>query len=378
MEEKVLFVDDDANLLSSYQRSLRKEINIETALGGKAAIEAIKKLGPFAVIVSDFRMPEMDGIQFLALARGIAPRSVRIMLTGYADLQTAIDAVNQGNIFRLLTKPCPPETLALVLTAGIEQYRLVMAEKDILERTLSGGIKVLTDILSLVNPRAFSHAARVRRIVKQLAGHLGLDNTWQLEIAAMLSQLGCVTIPDEILAKVFTGKSLNETESKMYQGYAKAGASLIANIPRLEKIAQIIANQEQRYDGSGGEGPKGNDIPLESRILKVALDHDILVMAGLDSGLALVEIHKKGAWYDPGAVTALEKLITVETGYAVREVGIDELSTSMIIAEDIIDENGLLLVAKGQEVTASMRLRLVNFRKSMDVKSSIKVILLKE
>src|ERR687883_1975197 len=130
MAEKILCVDDEVNVLSAYQRSLRKDFDIHVANGGREGLETIKKNGPFAVIVSDMRMPEMDGVQFLARAKELAPESIRIMLTGNSDQQTAMEAVNEGHIFRFLTKPCPPEMLAKALTAGLEQYQLVRAERE--------------------------------------------------------------------------------------------------------------------------------------------------------------------------------------------------------------------------------------------------------
>src|SRR5829696_4359 len=135
---KILCVDDERNVLEAYQRSLRKEFHIEIATSGAEGLAAVESQGPYAVIVSDMRMPGMDGIRFLAKVKEKAPDSVRIMLTGNADQQTAIEAVNEGNIFRFLTKPCPPETLAKALSAGLQQYWLVVAEKELLEKTLSG------------------------------------------------------------------------------------------------------------------------------------------------------------------------------------------------------------------------------------------------
>ena len=160
MTEKILCVDDEPNVLQACRRQLRKRFHIETADGGEQALQAIAGQDPYAVIVSDMRMPGMDGIQFLARAKELTPNSVRIMLTGNSDQQTAIEAVNEGNIFRFLTKPCPAESLAKAIAAGVEQYRLVTAEKELLEKTLRGSIKVLTEVLSLVNPTAFGRAAR--------------------------------------------------------------------------------------------------------------------------------------------------------------------------------------------------------------------------
>ena len=130
MSEKILLVDDDFNLLDSFQRRLKEEFVVSTSLNGQEGLETIKVAGPFAVIISDLRMPGMDGVQFLSRVRELAPDSVRMLLTGHADLQTAIEAVNRGNIFRLLTKPCPPDSLRAALAAGVNQYRLVINERE--------------------------------------------------------------------------------------------------------------------------------------------------------------------------------------------------------------------------------------------------------
>jgi len=135
LKAKILFVDDDASLLASYRRQLRKQYHIETALGGREGLELIEQNGPYAVIVSDFRMPFMNGIEFLASVREIAPETVRIMLTGSADMQLAIQAVNEGNIFRFLTKPCSADVLGESLVTGIEQYQRVSGEREYNEKS---------------------------------------------------------------------------------------------------------------------------------------------------------------------------------------------------------------------------------------------------
>ena len=131
MTAKILFVDDDALLLQTHQRQLRKLYQVEVAQGAEAALVAIREHGPFAVIVSDMRMPGMNGVQLLAKVREIAPDTVRMMLTGYGDLNSAMEAVNEGHIFRFLTKPCSRSTLAKALDASIAQYRLVTAEREL-------------------------------------------------------------------------------------------------------------------------------------------------------------------------------------------------------------------------------------------------------
>lgn len=376
MDEKILFVDDEANVLEAYRRSLRKEFRIETANGGVEALRMMEESGPYAVIVSDMRMPVMDGVQFLAEASARAPETVRAMLTGNADQQTAIEAVNEGHIFRFMTKPCPPEALAKALMACLRQYRLVMAEKELLEKTLRGSVQVLTEVISLVNPTAFGRASRVRRLVLQLAEAIGVEERWQTELAAMLSQLGCITVPEETLQKVYTGAHLTHEELKMLREHPKVGHDLIAHIPRLEPVAEIIACQERLYSGAGvtDDFMRGAAIPLGARILKVALDYDKLVEGKFTSSEAFKEIKKRESWYDPEVVEALgATLAASESKYQIESLRVDDLKSNMILAENVYDSKGMLLIAEGQEVTLSLRVRLENFHARVGVQEPIKV-----
>ncbi|MGA7591963.1 MAG: response regulator, partial [Candidatus Sulfotelmatobacter sp.] len=168
MSEKILLVDDDSNILDGFRRTLSREFLLETALGGEQALKLVADKGPYAVVVSDMRMPGMDGIQLLIRIKSISPDTIRVMLTGNADMETAINAINEGSIFRFLNKPCSKEIMAKTLTAALVQYRLITAEKQLLEQTLSSSIQVLTEVLSLVNPAAFSRAERARRYIHHI------------------------------------------------------------------------------------------------------------------------------------------------------------------------------------------------------------------
>jgi len=380
MRDRILFVDDDSNLLASFQRQLRNQFTVDISPDGQRGLESITRQGPYAAIVSDFRMPGMDGVQFLSRAREIAPDSVRMLLTGYADVQTAIEAVNEGNIFRLLTKPCPPETLTRALTAGIKQYQLVTAERELLEKTLSGSIKVLSEVLSLVNPEAFGRAARIARYVRQIAARLGLTEVWQFETAAMLSQIGWIILQEETLKKIYQGLELTGEEEQLFKMHPSIGSSLIAKIPRMEKIAEMITYQEKHFDGSGIpiDSRQGNQIPLGGRILKVILDFDALQVAENSKEKALDQLKQRSGWYDPGVVAALEAVIGLEAKYQVRTVTVEELKENMILAEDVKTLKGLLLISKGQEVSRTLLEGLNKFVFSPGVQEPIRVIVARE
>ncbi len=361
MSRKVLLVDDDPNILQGFKRQLRKQFQIETALGGKEGLEAVVKNGPFDVIVSDMQMPGMDGIQFLDAVRKIAPESVRMMLTGNADQKTAMDAVNDGHIFRFLTKPCAPEAFTKALEAGIEQYRLITAEHELLSKTLSGSVSVLTEVLSLVNPTAFGHAARVRRLVRQICQEMKVEHAWEIEIAAMLSQVGCVTIPETTLAKLSSGETLSDEELKTYQSHPQVGCHLISKIPRLKGAAEIIAYQQKHFDGSGvpNDKKKAEQIPLGARILKLVIDAVQLLSAEKSTEDIWTTIYNRKGWYDPSLVNVLAAILDVE--YVIKSVGVKHLEDNMILDEHVVTQSGDLLLARGQEVTSSLRERLSTF-----------------
>jgi response regulator RpfG family c-di-GMP phosphodiesterase len=376
MENRILFVDDDPNLLASYQRQLRKQFPIDTSLGAKEGLVAIKDHTPYAVVVSDLRMPEMNGIQFLSKVREITPDTVRIMLTGYADLQNAIEAVNEGNIFRFLTKPCHPDVLSKALSAGIEQYHLVKAEKELLEKTLKGSIKVLTELLALVNPEAFGRSSRIARYVREIGLHLGVSDLWKLETAAMLSQIGCVVLPEITLKKLYQDQRLTKEESQFLDMHPNIAADLLRNIPRMEEITESIAYQGKHFDGSGipRDSRKGEDIPLAARILKAVLDFDMLQAKGTPKSEAIKELTQRIGWYDPAILGSLEAVLGIETRYEVREVNVSGLVEKMILDEDVRAEKGMLLITKGHEVSQALIQRLKNFSQASGIKEPIRVL----
>ncbi len=376
MSERVLCVDDEPNVLAGYQRQLRKEFDLSIAVGGEEGLATMTQRGPFAVIVSDMRMPGLTGVQFLARARALAPESVRMLLTGYAEMQSAIDAINEGSIFRFLTKPCPPEAFAKALQAGVEQYRLVRAEKELLEQTLRGSIKVLSELLALVNPLAFGKASRVQRLAQRLGRVLQMENPWQVEVAAMLSQIGCVAVPDALLNKVYAGTELEEKEQEMFAAHPRVGRDLLRQIPRLEGVAEIIAYQEKLFSGRGQpeDGKKGSEIPLGARILKVALDCDNLEARGKCRAKVLECLKGRAGWYDTAVLKALEEIPEELESYSSQVLLVREMRCQMILAEDVLTNQSVMLVRNGQEITEALLQRLRNFSVNKSIREPLKVL----
>ena len=375
MDDKVLLVDDDQNLLQAAKRHLRKRFVVFTALGGMEGLKLIKQEGPFSVIVSDLRMPGMDGIQFLQRVREAAPDTVRMMLTGNADLQSAVTAVNDGQVFQFLTKPCHQETLAKAISLGIKQYRLVTAERELLEKTLRGSILILTDMLSILNPEALGRSSRIKRLVNELAKHLSPRDRWAVETAAILSQIGFIILPPETLNKMYRGEPLSGEEKQLFDMHPSTAADLLRKIPRLEKIAEIVAYQEKCFDGSGvpRDDKKGRDIPLGARILKAVLDYDVLEGSGIAKRDAFAKMEERSNLYDPDVLASLKSIIEFEPPKNAWTLNLDQLEEGMILAEDLRSSKGRLLVSKGHELSPILINRLNNVKKSMGIKEPVKV-----
>ena len=358
MAEKILLVDDESDVLSGFRRILCREFHLETALDGEQALKLVAQNGPYAVVVSDMRMPGMDGIQLLSRVKSESPNTVRVMLTGNADTDTAIDAINEGAIFRFLTKPCAKEMMAKTLTAALVQYRLVTAESQLLEQTLSACIQVLTEVLSLVNPAAFSRAERACRYIHQIVSAMKLGNPWQYEVAAMMSQLGCVTLPPETVEAVYSGEQLSTNEQALYDVHPSVASGLISKIPRLEPIAWMIEHQNRPVPE--GSDPDMADVRMGAEILRLVLAYEKLIHKGVSRTEAVHSLTMQNRGFSREFFDALAILDPNAEEGEIQKCRVELLSPGMIIQNEIRTGDGALVVSKGQEATPPLMLKLKN------------------
>lgn len=356
---KLLCVDDEPQVLAGLALQLRRICDVVSAGSGAEGLDALAAGGPYAVVISDMRMPMMDGATFLGKVRERSPDTIRVLLTGHADTDSAIAAVNEGQVFRFLTKPCPSLQLRSTVEAAIRQHELVTAERVVLEQTLNGAIKALTDVLSLVSPVAFGRAGRVRDLALAVAGKLPVQDTWQIEVAAMFSQLGTVAVPEATLARHISGQPLEPEEAEMIARTSRLTDDLLANIPRLEPVREIL-HRATSSNPRTSRPSHGEPLPLAAEILRVVLDFD---EAESREGRqkALATIRGRVRTYDPSVVKALCEVTGAEIGPRVRELQMRALAVGMVLAEDLRSSSGLLLVARGYRVTLSFLERARNY-----------------
>jgi response regulator RpfG family c-di-GMP phosphodiesterase len=253
-------------------------------------------------------MPGMNGVELLANVKRLSPDTVRILLTGQADLDAAIAAVNEGNIFRFLTKPCPQVILRKTLDAALEQHRLQVAEKEILQETLTGTVAILVEILSAIRPAAFGRASRIRQHVHVLAAELNLPDSWEFEAAAMLSQIGCISVDPGVLKRYYAGEELDGADRRHLLAQASVGRNLLCRVPRLEAVAQMVERQYQNWQSCSHSGPKAHLIAMGAQMLRAALEFDRLTGAGRSAGEALAAMRRAEREYHPDLLAALDKL----------------------------------------------------------------------
>lgn len=362
---RILFVDDDVAILDALSFHMRRRFVVVTMPSASAALRVLQRDRDFAVILSDLSMPEMDGATFLGWARQIVPESVRVLLTGNGDLESAVSAVNEGQIFRFLRKPCSPANLLTCLDAAVEQHRLVTAERTLLEETFNGCIRALTDVLAVSNPASFGRATRIRSHASAVAKRLELADIWKIEVAAMLSQLGCITLPPETVERLHAGQALTEHERAMVARVPTVTEGLLAKIPRLEDVCAIItrAALPLRRNATGGGDSRQEFLQRGAQILKVAQDYDALEARGANPDAALNALRARGHIYD---VVVLDALAAIKCNRAareeIRELPIIDLRVGMVLAEELRMSNGTLLAADDYEVTAGFVERVRNFR----------------
>jgi response regulator RpfG family c-di-GMP phosphodiesterase len=377
MKPKVLLVDDETNVLQAYTRVLRLRFALETAEGGEQALAMLGERGPYAVIVSDMRMPGMDGVELLSRAQVQFPDTVRVMLTGNADQHTAIEAVNQGAIFRFLNKPCDSELLAKTLDLAIRQHHLITAEKALLEDTLKGAIKMLVELLSCLDPISFGRAQAMAGHAEAIGRELGMANAWVLGIASILSQIGILTVPEGLATKLHTGTFLNSAERELANRIPEIGADLIRNIPRLEEVAEAVLYMNKNVNGTGypPDAKKDQEIPLGGRVLRVVWDYERLLPKFGDPVATLRDMGARTTWYDVEVLRAFERCLAREDGEVepavARQVSLHELRIGHVMVAGIETVEGLLVVPEGTVIGLAHLQKLRNFARLSGIREPL-------
>ena len=287
----------------------------------------------------------------------------------------------RGHVFRFLSKPAPPEVLIPALEAGLERHERLRAERELLEGTLAGSIKMLTDVLGMAAPDALGRGQRLRNSMTCLGRQIRAEPLWELELGALLSGIGCAAVPQVVLRKSAAGLPLRPEEAAILRRVPRIGHDLLAGIPRLAGVANIVLYQNKRYDGTGfpEDAVSAGSIPLGARLLKILHDRLELEADGVVKRRAHEAMRARPGDYDP---TLLDRCFAcfpdflfsaIEAGRPVLSVAPVQLAPGQVVVSDIATREGIALVCAGHRLTGSMIERIRNFAELDDLKTPILV-----
>jgi response regulator RpfG family c-di-GMP phosphodiesterase len=373
---QVLCLDDEPYVLDGLKRQLRVSYDVVTTTEPLAALdlvaEAEAKAEPFAVIVSDMRMPQLSGVEVLERATTLSPDTTRILLTGDADIHAAVAAINQGHVFRFLFKPCPQQDLHATVAAASEQHRLVRAEKELLEATLKGSVDALMETLGMAQPALFRRAGRLRRLVEQLCDHLAVPDAWQVQMAAQMGEIGAITLPPSLIPVLEGGTPANQVEADMIARLPALADSLLARVPRLEAVRDIV--RHQRPTERNPVQPLAADAPEGARLLQAVREYDALVWRGMPADLALAALAARKT-HSGEVILALAEISGMRLpNETVREIDVAQLTEGHELADDLHSAKGVLLVGRGQVITERLLVRVRNYEATTGLQGRILVL----
>jgi response regulator RpfG family c-di-GMP phosphodiesterase len=422
---RILCVDDEANILSALRRVFRPAgYQVFTAGSGAEALDLLKTQ-PIDLVISDMRMPEMDGAQLLEKIRALYPQTVRLLLTGYADIQSILDAINKGEIYRYISKPWDDVDIRLIVQQALERKAL-QEEKERLERltrqqneslvalnasleakvaertaalqqanaTLTGlnqklknsfltSIKIFSNLIEMRAVHLAGHSRRVADLARRMAVRMNLNpaETQELFIAGLLHNIGKIGFSDELLA--VPTNMMNGDTLGIYQKFTVRGEHLLMPLEDLANSARIIRSHQERFDGTGyPDRLSGFNIPLGARILALASDYENLQNGTLlqrhlrsDEAFNMV-MRGDGKRYDPAVVVAFQEAIkgvvhAPAEGIAETSVHTSELRPGMIIARDLIARDGHLLLSTDHVLDERLINQIVGFEASGGLKLTI-------
>jgi CheY-like chemotaxis protein len=348
---RILCVDDEPMVLEGLLDTIGRRYDVTTADSGIKAISELRLNGPFEVVISDMRMPLMDGAKFLTSAKTIAPDTTRMVLSGYAEVDAAIAAVNSGSIFRFLVKPCKPDDLIPAIDAAARQYRLINSERVLLEQTLAGAVTALTQVLSFTSPVSFGATDRIRKRTLDLLTELGVEPDWQIELACNLCMIGNVSLGEELSEKLFSGARIDLKEKALVGNVHRVTDGLLAGIPRLETVRSYLA--------AALGSPRGlADQPVQARALRLVIAFDRFVQRGMEPTHALDAL-KNEKEHGEDVLTGIAKSLGAGVhGLIVVPVAIHGIEPGQLFAQDVKSTSGHLLVTHLQPATESMIQRL--------------------
>jgi FixJ family two-component response regulator len=364
-KEKILLVTSDMALSECFTATLKEEYDIARYDNAEEGLAHLGRKKDVAVVVTGLTLPGMGGLEFLEQVKKRHPKVVCIIITGEGNFDIALDAVNRDGVYKFLKKPCSPDLLSSSIKSAVERYHILLEDTNIYRQTLQGLVKMLVEILGYSNPAAVGRSTRARPLALQIGRALGMKPLWILDISVMLSQIGCVGLPRPILTKIEKEQDLEKHELKTFMTHPSIAAQLLQNIPKMEKVAEIVRLQN---------APIQSEPPLASRIIKVCLDMDRFERRGAPPAKCIELMRKYSERYDAQVVNALADILAERDKNVCLYLSVGELQPGMIMAADITTRSGAKIFLSGQRLSQASHLRLQAFADLLQVEEPLCVM----
>lgn len=364
MPPTILIVDPDKDFLAAMEQALGGNFDLRTASGGTAARELVRNARGLSLVVANPVLPDMDGVEFLVQTACQLPDVSRVAILDDRDCDILARLINEAGVMGVLFKPVKSKDVAEVLKRALGRHQECVQERHTLQETLRGSVKVLLDLMEVLDPPAVGRSRRVRKRALELGRRLKARSAWQLEMAVMLSHIGCLVLPNEITRKLDDGRDLTPEEQKLFFRHPAIAAKLLSNIKRMDSVAQAVLYQNSKYS---------KEIPLESRILKAVLDLDRQERKGLQTPEGMQVLKKRSDWYDPDVLAALDDILD-PAGAQARELAVEDLVPGLIMARDLKTSDGTVLLLKGQHLTKASTARLKLFAEDLGLAGPVSVV----
>jgi CheY-like chemotaxis protein len=310
---------------------------------------------PFAVVLTDMKMPQMSGLQFINKAREISPETVYMMLTGNQDVHTAISAINDGSVFRFLNKPCAICEVKDAIDAAIRQHELICVERSLLEETFLGAVNMLTDVLESLRPDAIQQSQRVDAIMKRCERELGGQGSWEYRIAGRVGLVGFALLPREDQDTFLELPPEHPQSLALLKQVAAASGRLLDHIPRISNVSRIVKRMSMMNGSYLSTDPVDfTSVDVGATLLRVGVHWTTLTHQDFSIDAAIKHLYEAL----PQLPIAIEHALVSEdatlNATEVSSVALFELMEGMVLVEDAIGNNGSVLLRKGRPLTDTM------------------------
>ncbi|QDT05010.1 Hydrogenase transcriptional regulatory protein hupR1 [Rubripirellula lacrimiformis] len=374
MNDRILLVDDDYSLLKTLDRNLSFDFDVTICESGAEALELIANSEPFSVAMVDMRMPGMEGIKVIQKAREIAPNTVYLMLTGNQDLTTAMEAVNEGQVFRFLNKPCQMSDIKAAIHAGIKQHDLIISKEELLKKTFAGAISVLVEIIGFVDD-PLVNLDDIQKTTETMLTECNVATDWRIALTSHLMVAGIPLLSPEYRAILASAPITSVDHRGAVKEMLRISSQLVRRIPRLEPIADQLDRMATDEIASGRCTASDDKI---AQVLLISYYQSLLSRRGEDGGVVRSEIESIFSNVDRRLSDHLRLFAEARPKPTIETIPTTALVAGMIVAEDIRMPNGLLLIAAGRNLSPPMVTRLNNLAGLVTVKVEIPANLVAE